>query len=252
MSSEESLSPLCAANAAAACAFGWRAHQRTVPPCLAARRRARPRRAGRSRPSGCKVLQLASTLSTTACRQDRCLQSINWRLPSRQSTRYLQRSLPAAQVPPAARQRSLCPKHGLAPCISIAIRARASRRQGSSRRGTVSWSWGDQCRPALHQRQTGAAMVVTCCLIPCHPPHPRKPLRVAQSLSPCNAVLLLPFQDYDVSPAAARRAFRRVPSRRELSLQAVVLTLRSAAVRLFYFHTRARPATSSSPISSMW
>ena len=129
---------------------------------------------------------------------------------------------------------------------------RASWRQSSRRRGTVSWSWGDQCRPALHQRQTGAAMVVTCCLIPCHPPHPRKPLRVAQSLSPCNAVLLLPFQDYDVSPAAARRAFRRVPSRRELSLQAVVLTLRSAAVRLFYFHTRARPATSSSPISSMW
>ena len=179
MSSEESLSPLCAASAAAACAFGWRAHQRTVPPCLA-RRRARPRRAGRSRPSGCKVLELASTLSTTACRQDRCLQSINWRLPSRQSTRSLQRSLPAAQVPPAARQRSLCPKHGLAPCISIAIRARASRRQGSSRRGTASWSWGGQCRPALQQRQARAAMRVSSSVFlsstpwpqasPCWPP----------------------------------------------------------------------------------
>ena len=251
MSSEESLSPLCAASAAAACAFGWRAHQRTVPPCLAARRRARPRRAGRSRPSGCKVLQLASTLSTTACRQDRCLQSINWRLPSRQSTRSLQRSLPAAQVPPAARQRSLCPKHGLAPCISIAIRARASRRQGSSRRGTVSWSWGGQCRPALQQRQARAAMVVSSSVFLVIHPMPAG-LSVLSTPVALHAVLffLSPFNHLPV--AAARRAFRRVPSRRELSLQAVVLTLRSAAVRLFYFHTRARPATSSSPISSMW
>ena len=52
-----------------------RAHQRALPPCRA-RRKAGPHRAGLSRASGCKVLQLASTLSTTACRQDRCLQSI--------------------------------------------------------------------------------------------------------------------------------------------------------------------------------
>ena len=46
---------------------------------------------------------------------------------------------------------------------------------------------------------------------PCCPPHP-----VA-----CHDVFLFLTAVYHVTPAAARRAFRRVPSRRELSLQVV-------------------------------
>ena len=127
-------------------------------------------------------------------------------------------------------QRFPCRKRGWGACCCTATPVRASWRQGSTRRGTLSWAWGGLCRPGLHQRQARAAMVVSSSVflvihpmaagLSVLPPHP-----VA-----CHAVFLFPAAVYHVTPAAARRAFRRVPSRRELPLQVVCFLALAAPV----------------------
>ena len=116
---------------------------------------------------------------------------------------------------------------------------RASWRQSSSRRGTVSWSWGGQSRPALHQRQAKVAMVVSSSVfLDIHPM--AAALSVLAPLLCLPSVFLCPAAVYHVTPAAARRAFRRVASRRELPLQVVCFLAFAAPVSGSLAFTRGR------------
>ena len=134
---------------------------RVRQPCRARRRRrrSRPLRRGRRAPSGCKIMQRALMLRTSTCRQARFLRPRLWL----QQSATLHLRWWRAVAPAAARERQRPPtrKRGWEACCCTATPVRASWRQGSSRRGTASWSWGGQCRPAPQQRQARAAMRVS-------------------------------------------------------------------------------------------
>ena len=76
--------------------------------------------------------------------------------------------------------------------------------------------------------------------VSCHPPHGRRPLRVGPPSCRLPSVFLCPTTVYHVTPAAARRAFRRVASRRELPLQVVCFLVFAAPVSGSLAFTRGR------------
>ena len=88
--------------------------------------------------------------------------------------------------------------------------------------------------------------------VPCHPHHPRKPLRVAQSLSPCHAVCCFSLRSTTLLQLRPAEPFAACPSVVSCDCKLRVLAFWCAGVRPSCFHTRARPGTSSSRTCSMF